>query len=104
MISYGSCNYANWYSNPEGIVIDPNTRMVYVANSGSDTVSVINETTDEVVENVQVGSNPSGIAIDPNTHKVYISCGNSIRVCVMNENNFDISILYITTAKLGSTS
>ena len=35
---------------------------IYVANSGSDTVSVINPTTNTVIKNITVGDSPSFIA------------------------------------------
>jgi YVTN family beta-propeller protein len=56
---------------------------VYVANSISNTVSVIDAKQDKVVANVTVDKSPNGIAIDSNTGKVYVANLNSDTVSVI---------------------
>ena len=46
-----------------------------MANYGSNTVSVISDTNDNVVANVTVGSNPNGIAYDSNKHEIFVPTG-----------------------------
>ena len=60
--------------NPIGIAVNPNNNLVYVTNSYSDTVSVIDGKTNEVLTNdtVTVGDNPIGIAVNPNNNLVYV--------------------------------
>jgi YVTN family beta-propeller protein len=38
---------------------------IYIANMGSDDVSVINPSTDTVIATVTVGSDPIGVAVSP---------------------------------------
>lgn len=49
----------------------------YVANSGSDTVSVIDTATDLVIDTIAVGRIPNGIATTPNGVAVYVVNGGS---------------------------
>ncbi len=51
----------------------PGTHTVYVANFGSDTVSVIDGSTYAVIATVPVGKTPDGVAVDPGTHTVYVA-------------------------------
>src|SRR5919198_5007165 len=69
---------------PTGLAIDPNTDKVYVTNRDSNTVTVINSTTDKVVANVIVGKGPTGIGIESNTKRVYVANGLSGKVTVIN--------------------
>ena len=72
--------------HPIGIAIDPNSRKVYVINSFSDSVSVINETTDKVIGSpIPVGTGPVGIAIDSEDRKVYVANEYSNTVSVIKE-------------------
>ena len=64
----------------------------YVANSRSNTVSVIDDTTDKVKNVIPVGKYPVGIAIDPNTKKVYVTNRNSDTVSVIDEKNISVLI------------
>ena len=69
-------------SGPAGIAVDQATGTVYVANSGANTVSVINAATcnahqhsgcSQTPPTITVGSNPVGIAIDQATGTVYVT-------------------------------
>jgi YVTN family beta-propeller protein len=68
--------------SPADLAANPATGMVYVANCGSDTVSVINDSLDKIVTTIRVGSEPCGIAVDPNTNMVYVanSASNSVAI------------------------
>jgi YVTN family beta-propeller protein len=67
---------------PGQVVYDSGNGYVYVANSGSNSVSVINDTT--VVATVAVGSSPDGLTYDPANGFVYVSNGLSSNVTVIN--------------------
>jgi YVTN family beta-propeller protein len=56
---------------PAHMDIDPLTGYVYIANYGSDTVSVISGT--EVITNIKVGVYPYGIAVNPTNGWVYVT-------------------------------
>lgn len=57
---------------PTKIAITHDGSRAYVANSGMDTVSVINVSTDELIATVEVGSTPVDIDITPDDSKVYV--------------------------------
>ena len=52
-------------ASPEGIEVDPSTRMVYIANAGDDTVSVIDAESRRVTATIKVGSRPGKMGVDP---------------------------------------
>jgi YVTN family beta-propeller protein len=47
---------------PSVVAVDPTTGTVYVANSGDNTVSVIDEATDTVTATIGTGDGPDGVA------------------------------------------
>jgi YVTN family beta-propeller protein len=58
---------------PCAITVDYSSGKVFVANYGSNSVTVIDGTTDSVVATVSVGPNPQAIAVDSSNHKVYVA-------------------------------
>lgn len=71
--------------HPNDIVSSPDSKFVYVANSNSDMVSVINTTNDEVSEEISVriqaekndywGDSPNGLAITGDGKTLYVANG-----------------------------
>ena len=60
-------------NRPNQIVVDPVANRIYVANVGSDTVSVIDGTTDEIVSTATVAhAMGEGIGVDPRTGRIYV--------------------------------
>ncbi|MEO0023116.1 MAG: YncE family protein [candidate division WOR-3 bacterium] len=59
---------------PAGIAALPNGEYVYVANRGSDNVSVIQTSDNTVVATIPLGDEPAGIAALPNGEYVYVAC------------------------------
>jgi YVTN family beta-propeller protein len=70
---------------PYGIAVNPNTNTIYVANTNSNTVSVIDGKTNKVTSNLTVGMFPSGIAVNPNSGIVYVADQGSNSVSVIDE-------------------
>jgi YVTN family beta-propeller protein len=65
-------------SYPRGVAVNPVTNKVYVANTGdgissSNTVTVIDGTTDTVATTVTVGFKPTAIAVNSVTNQVYVA-------------------------------
>ena len=60
------------------------TRAVYVTNSGSNTVSVIETLTDTVAGTIPVGGNPTGVAVSPDGTRVYVANKASNTVSVID--------------------
>ena len=50
---------------PYGIAFDQSNGEIYVANSGSNSVSVINSRTKRVLKTIRIGEMPCGVTIEP---------------------------------------
>src|SRR5919112_1568353 len=59
--------------SPIGIEFNPTNRYLYVANYAAATVSVIDPTTNELVDTVSVGSYPFGVTYNPLNRALYVS-------------------------------
>jgi YVTN family beta-propeller protein len=75
-------------SNPFGVAFDPSAGTVFVTNSGSDNVSVLNGTLAAPVANVSVGTDPLGVAFDPYNGDVYVANNGSDNVSVFNAGTY----------------
>ncbi len=77
--------------HPSGIVATPSGRHVLVANSNSDTISVIDTIHDEVIETISTrpaekllfGSGPNALAVSPDGKTAYVSNGTNNAVGVV---------------------
>jgi YVTN family beta-propeller protein len=71
-------------SRPYSVAFRPYGTQAYVANGGSDTVSVINVATGDVTDTIGVGDVPRSVAFSPNGEKAYVANanGNSVSVIV----------------------
>ncbi|MEX0801743.1 MAG: hypothetical protein WD688_00210, partial [Candidatus Binatia bacterium] len=58
--------------------------FAYIANSRTDTVSVIDTATNTVIATVPVGLEPWGVAVHPNGSRVYVTNGGSGEVSVID--------------------
>ena len=58
---------------PSSIVNNAANNYIYVTSAGSNRVSVINGTTNTVVENIPVGLGPNGITHDQSKGNVYVA-------------------------------
>ncbi|HZY92268.1 MAG TPA: YncE family protein [Thermoplasmata archaeon] len=74
-------------TTPFGVAYDSKTGYVFVTNSGSDNVSVINASTARVIGSVPVGTTPMGVAADPSTGEVYVANWGSDDVTVIADSN-----------------
>ena len=57
---------------------------MYVTNQGGTTVSVIDTTTNQVIDTITVGNNPRGIAYDIVHDRMYVANQNDSTVSVIN--------------------
>lgn len=71
--------------SPDGVGVDPSRNLIYVANSGDNTVSVISGLTNTVTKTVSVGDGPSAVAVNPSTGLVYVPNIFDNNVSVINE-------------------
>ena len=58
---------------PFSVAISADGNIVFIANAGSDDVSVIDQRTDRSVAHINVGANPRGIAITPDGSRVFVN-------------------------------
>lgn len=56
---------------PRGIVVDPTTHLVYVANSWDDTISVVDPRSRRQIRTLRTGSEPIGLAIDVKRKRLF---------------------------------
>lgn len=60
-------------SAPQGIVVTPDTKYVYVANSGSISLSKIDTMTNSVVLTIPLSYSPGALAITPDGSQLYVA-------------------------------
>ncbi|MDP7545006.1 MAG: cytochrome D1 domain-containing protein, partial [Anaerolineales bacterium] len=58
---------------PFAVALSPDGKMLYLANAGSDDLSVIDLSTNQGVAHISVGANPRGIAITPDGPRVFVN-------------------------------
>jgi YVTN family beta-propeller protein len=85
-------------SQPFGVAVDITARLVFVTNSGSGNVSVINGSTQKVVKNISVQEDPEGIAYDAINNTVYVADNRTGSISVISV----ASLSVITTVRVGS--
>ena len=82
---------------PEAVVVNPASNLVYVANSSSNTVSVIYAATNTVVTTIPVGITPIAVAITPDGKTLYV--GN----VAYDKSNITISVVDTPTNTVTTT-
>ncbi len=70
-------------TGPQAVAINAVTNQIYVANSGSGNVTVIDGATNTVTK-VGVGTQPQAIAVNPLTNTIYVANYGSANVTVIN--------------------
>jgi YVTN family beta-propeller protein len=92
-------------SDPTGMAYNPITNTIYVANSGNDSVSVIDCNTNSVINTIilPAASSPVEVAYNPISNTMYVTCNNANTVSVIDCNTNSIVGLPINvgTAPLG---
>lgn len=71
---------------PGGVGVNPTTNRIYVANSGSNTVSVIDGSTNTVLTTIPVGGGPADVGVDDVTNRIYVVNDSSQTVSVIDGN------------------
>jgi YVTN family beta-propeller protein len=66
-----------------GVAVTPDGKFVYVANGGSNNVSVIDTAINTVTATVAVGLGPQGVAVTPDGKFVYVANKGSSTVSVI---------------------
>ena len=76
--------------SPMGIAINPSGTKVYVANTLSGHVTVIDATTHTVIGSVMSGSMPYGVAVHPAGHRVYVTNSGEGTVSVIDAESHSV--------------
>lgn len=69
---------------PWGSALTPDGALIYVANRGSNDISIINTSTYAVTQTIPVGSAPWGVAINPSGKLAYVANSGSGTVSVID--------------------
>jgi uncharacterized protein len=69
--------------NPHAVVVNPKTNKVYAVNTGNNTVTVMNGSTNSITT-VGVGTGPMAISINSVTNKIYVGNSGSGTVSVID--------------------
>lgn len=75
-------------SPPLALAVNPKTDMIFVANSGDNTVSVIDPSNNTKVARIPVGNSPSAIGFDPKTDKIFVANSGSNTVSEIDGKNY----------------
>ena len=70
--SYCSSFIRTGENTPWDLGLNPSANIIYVANSNSNTTSVIDAKTNSVVATPKVGGTPVSIAYNPTTNMIYV--------------------------------
>jgi DNA-binding beta-propeller fold protein YncE len=95
-------------SDPDGLVLNQAQTLLYVANAGSDTVSVVRTSDDTIVssillrptqlKNVAGTSTPTGLGLSPDGRTLYVTLGDLNAVAVLDLNGEALALKgYIPT-------
>ncbi|GCE40146.1 collagen triple helix repeat domain protein [Rhodococcus wratislaviensis] len=71
-------------TSPTGVAANPAGTRVYVTNSGSGNVSVIDTATNKVVATIGVGTTPNAVAVNPSGTRAYVTNSGSGNVSVID--------------------
>ncbi len=85
-------------AHPDKVAYDSGKGEVFVANEGSNNVSVISDSSNRVVASIPVGVNPQDVAYDSGKGEVFVSNGGSNNVSVIS----DSSNTVVATVNVGS--
>ena len=86
---------------PVQVAYDSGKGEVFVSNYGSNTVSVISDSTNKVVATIEVGSGPAGSAYDPAKGEVFVSNFGSNTVSVISDSTNAV-VTNVTIASSGT--
>jgi YVTN family beta-propeller protein len=84
-IKLGEGGYSPW-----DVAVNPSTNRIYTSDLDSNTVSVIDGASDNVVATVSVGANPYGVVVNPSTNRIYTADTGSNTVSVIDGTNNNV--------------
>ena len=88
---------AEGIAGAKGLTSSPSINRIYVTNSSSNNVSILDRETNALIGTVVVGSRPFGVGVNPVTNRIYITNQGSDNVSVID----GFSNVVIATIKVG---
>ena len=77
-------------SAPFGVAVDDRTGDIFVTNSGSNNVSVLNPSGPNPIKSIPVGTDPLGVAYDPVDSEIYVANNGSDNVSVISDSTLTV--------------
>ena len=71
-------------TQPDGLIITPDGKKVYVSSMDTGTVKVISTADDSLATSIDVGSKPAGIAITPDGSRIVVSVGGTNEAVIVD--------------------
>lgn len=90
-------------SRPTAVAVHPVTGLVYVANWGDGTVSVLDQDGRGVLGTVNVGSHPASLALNPVTDRLYVATDDATLVVMDTRAYVVLDRLHVGAALPGGT-
>jgi len=69
---------------PDGLIVTPNGKKVYVSSTDTGTVKVIDTANDTIARSIDVGEKPAGIAVTPDGSRVAVSVGGAGELSIID--------------------
>lgn len=88
-------------SEPTSVAANPRTNRLYVANSGSLNVTVIDGATKQVVATVPVATRPQTVAVNQRSGRVYVTTAESSVVVLNGDSNEVIGTVPLSARPIG---
>jgi YVTN family beta-propeller protein len=86
---------------PTSVAVNPRTNRIYVANSGSLNVTVVDGTTKEVVATVPVATRPHSIAVNQRSSRIYVTTAESSIIVINGDSNEVVGSIPLSTRPIG---
>ena len=87
-------------TDPTSVAINPRTNRLYVANSGSTNVSVIDAGTRQVVATIPLSTRPHAVGVNQRSGRVYVATAESSVVVVSGDSNETITTIPLSSRPL----
>ena len=71
-------------TQPDGLIITPDGKKVYVSSMDTGSVKVITTTDDAIATSIDVGSKPAGLAITPDGSRVVVAVGGTNEAVIVD--------------------
>ena len=71
-------------SAPDGLIVTPNGKKVYVSSTDTGTVKVIETANDTLAGTITVGAKPAGISVTPDGSRVVVSVGGESQAVIID--------------------